>query len=33
MIAPFQVPLISAYEMTEASHQVSSNPLPVHGFQ
>ena len=23
--------MISAYGMTEASHQVSSNPLPVHG--
>jgi acyl-CoA synthetase (AMP-forming)/AMP-acid ligase II len=31
MIATFRVPLISAYGMTEASHQVSSNPLPVHG--
>ena len=30
-IATFRVPLISAYGMTEASHQVSSNPLPVHG--
>jgi oxalate---CoA ligase len=32
MIATFRVPLISAYGMTEASHQVSSNPLPVNGF-
>jgi len=31
LIATFRVPLISAYGMTEASHQVSSNPLPVHG--
>jgi acyl-CoA synthetase (AMP-forming)/AMP-acid ligase II len=31
MMATFQAPLISAYGMTEASHQVSSNPLPVHG--
>jgi oxalate---CoA ligase len=31
MMATFGVPLISAYGMTEASHQVSSNPLPVHG--
>ena len=31
MIATFQAPLISAYGMTEASHQVSSNPLPIHG--
>jgi oxalate---CoA ligase len=31
MMATFRVPLISAYGMTEASHQVSSNPLPVHG--
>jgi acyl-CoA synthetase (AMP-forming)/AMP-acid ligase II len=31
MIATFRVPLISAYGMTEASHQVSSNPLPVDG--
>jgi len=30
-MATFGVPLISAYGMTEASHQVSSNPLPVHG--
>jgi oxalate---CoA ligase len=27
----FRAPMISAYGMTEASHQVSSNPLPVHG--
>jgi acyl-CoA synthetase (AMP-forming)/AMP-acid ligase II len=27
----FRAPLISAYGMTEASHQVSSDPLPVHG--
>ena len=27
----FRAPLISAYGMTETSHQVSSNPLPVHG--
>jgi len=31
MMTAFRVPLISAYGMTEASHQVSSNPLPVHG--
>jgi acyl-CoA synthetase (AMP-forming)/AMP-acid ligase II len=31
LTATFRVPLISAYGMTEASHQVSSNPLPVHG--
>lgn len=31
MTATFRVPLISAYGMTEASHQVSSNPLSVHG--
>jgi oxalate---CoA ligase len=31
MIATFRAPLISAYGMTEASHQVSSNPLPVRG--
>jgi acyl-CoA synthetase (AMP-forming)/AMP-acid ligase II len=31
MMATFRVPLISAYGMTEASHQVSSDPLPVHG--
>jgi acyl-CoA synthetase (AMP-forming)/AMP-acid ligase II len=30
-ITTFGVPMISAYGMTEASHQVSSNPLPVHG--
>jgi len=29
--ATFQAPVISAYGMTEASHQVSSNPLPAHG--
>ena len=29
--ATCRAPLISAYGMTEASHQVSSNPLPVHG--
>jgi acyl-CoA synthetase (AMP-forming)/AMP-acid ligase II len=29
--AIFRAPLISAYGMTEASHQVASNPLPVHG--
>jgi oxalate---CoA ligase len=29
--ATFRAPLISAYGMTEASHQASSNPLPVHG--
>ena len=29
--ATFRAPLISAYGMTETSHQVSSNPLPVHG--
>jgi acyl-CoA synthetase (AMP-forming)/AMP-acid ligase II len=31
MISTFRAPLISAYGMTEASHQVSSNPLSVHG--
>jgi acyl-CoA synthetase (AMP-forming)/AMP-acid ligase II len=29
--ATFRVPLVSAYGMIEASHQVSSNPLPVNG--
>ena len=29
--ATFRAPVISAYGMTETSHQVSSNPLPVHG--
>ena len=29
--ATFRAPVISAYGMTEASHQVSSNPLPVYG--
>jgi len=29
--ATFQAPVISAYGMTETSHQVSSNPLPVDG--
>jgi acyl-CoA synthetase (AMP-forming)/AMP-acid ligase II len=29
--ATFRVPMISAYGMTETSHQVSSNPLPIHG--
>jgi oxalate---CoA ligase len=29
--ATFRAPVISAYGMTEASHQVSSNPLPVDG--
>jgi acyl-CoA synthetase (AMP-forming)/AMP-acid ligase II len=29
--ATFRVPVISAYGMTEASHQVSSNPLPING--
>jgi oxalate---CoA ligase len=29
--ATFRAPLISAYGMTEACHQVSSNPLPIHG--
>ena len=29
--ARFRTPVISAYGMTEASHQVSSNPLPIHG--
>jgi oxalate---CoA ligase len=29
--ATFRAPMISAYGMTEASHQVSSNPLPIHG--
>ncbi len=28
----FRAPVISAYGMTETSHQVSSNPLPVHGW-
>lgn len=27
----FRVPLISAYGMTETSHQLSSNPLPIDG--
>ena len=27
----FRAPMISAYGMTESSHQVSSNPLPLHG--
>ncbi|WP_158792021.1 AMP-binding protein [Granulicella sp. L60] len=27
----FGAPVISAYGMTEATHQVSSNPLPMHG--
>jgi acyl-CoA synthetase (AMP-forming)/AMP-acid ligase II len=27
----FRAPVISAYGMTETSHQVSSNPLPTHG--
>ena len=26
----FQVPVIEAYGMTEASHQMASNPLPPH---
>jgi acyl-CoA synthetase (AMP-forming)/AMP-acid ligase II len=30
-VATFRVPMISAYGMTETSHQLSSNPLPVHG--
>jgi oxalate---CoA ligase len=30
-MATFRVPMISAYGMTEACHQVSSNPLPIHG--
>jgi acyl-CoA synthetase (AMP-forming)/AMP-acid ligase II len=30
-ISAFRAPMISAYGMTEASHQVSSNPLPLHG--
>jgi oxalate---CoA ligase len=29
--AAFHAPVISAYDMTEASHQVSSDPLPVNG--
>ena len=29
--ATFRAPVISAYGMTETSHQVSSNPLPIHG--
>jgi acyl-CoA synthetase (AMP-forming)/AMP-acid ligase II len=29
--ATFRAPMISAYGMTETSHQVSSNPLPIHG--
>jgi len=28
----FRAPMISAYGMTETSHQASSNPLPVHGW-
>jgi acyl-CoA synthetase (AMP-forming)/AMP-acid ligase II len=31
MIRVFGAPVISAYGMTEATHQVSSNPLPAHG--
>lgn len=31
MVTTFRAPLISAYGMTEASHQVSSNPLNVAG--
>jgi oxalate---CoA ligase len=31
MIRIFGAPVISAYGMTEATHQVSSNPLPAHG--
>ena len=30
-ISTFRVPVISAYGMTETTHQVSSNPLPVNG--
>jgi acyl-CoA synthetase (AMP-forming)/AMP-acid ligase II len=30
-IATFRAPMISAYGMTETCHQVSSNPLPIHG--
>jgi acyl-CoA synthetase (AMP-forming)/AMP-acid ligase II len=29
--ATFRAPVISAYGMTETSHQLSSNPLPIHG--
>jgi len=29
--AAFRTPMISAYGTTETSHQVSSNPLPIHG--
>jgi acyl-CoA synthetase (AMP-forming)/AMP-acid ligase II len=31
IMATFRAPIISAYGMTETSHQVSSNPLPIHG--
>jgi len=31
MMATFRAPIISAYAMTETSHQASSNPLPDHG--
>jgi acyl-CoA synthetase (AMP-forming)/AMP-acid ligase II len=30
-VATFHAPMISAYGMTEATHQVSSNPLLLHG--
>lgn len=29
--AAFGVPVLEAYAMTEASHQMTSNPLPKHG--
>ncbi|KAI8470710.1 MAG: hypothetical protein J3K34DRAFT_377006 [Monoraphidium minutum] len=29
--AAFKVPVLEAYAMTEASHQMTSNPLPAHG--
>ncbi|DBA69706.1 hypothetical protein WJX79_006063 [Trebouxia sp. C0005] len=29
--AAFKVPVLEAYAMTEASHQMTSNPLPKHG--
>ena len=31
MEAKFQAPVLEAYAMTEAAHQIASNPLPNHG--
>lgn len=31
LVAAFGVPVLEAYAMTEASHQMTSNPLPRHG--